>query len=246
MPNIYLSPSVQQGNLYVTGGTEESAMNRIADAMEPYLRASGIIFTRNTPEMTVSQIIRQSNAGNYGLHLALHSNAAPEGRYGQKQGVEVYYFPESQTGKTAASIIADTMKTIYPNPSLVSIKPTTSLGEVDRTRAPSVLVEIAYHDNPQDADWITGNIQPIARALVRSLTEYFDIPFVEPQTRRAGRVITRTGPLHVRSRPNVDAPILADAPRGAQVVVLGNAGDGWLVVSYNGVTGYAAERYIKR
>ena len=37
MPNIYLSPSTQEKNLYVNGGTEEEWMNRLADALEPYL-----------------------------------------------------------------------------------------------------------------------------------------------------------------------------------------------------------------
>ena len=36
MPIIYLSPSTQDWNPYVTGsGSEEYWMNRIADAMEP-------------------------------------------------------------------------------------------------------------------------------------------------------------------------------------------------------------------
>ena len=35
MPIIYLSPSTQENNLYVNGGTEEEWMNRLADAMEP-------------------------------------------------------------------------------------------------------------------------------------------------------------------------------------------------------------------
>ena len=34
MPIIYLSPSTQENNLYVNGGTEEEWMNRLADAME--------------------------------------------------------------------------------------------------------------------------------------------------------------------------------------------------------------------
>ena len=38
MPNLFLSPSVQEFNPYVNGlGTEEYYMNLIADAMEPYL-----------------------------------------------------------------------------------------------------------------------------------------------------------------------------------------------------------------
>ena len=51
MPNIYISPSTQEYNPYITGsGSEEYWMNRIADAMEPYLRANTIRFTRNTPD----------------------------------------------------------------------------------------------------------------------------------------------------------------------------------------------------
>ena len=77
MPFLFLSPSTQAGNPYVTEGNERLWMNRIADRMEPYLRASGINVTRNDPEGTVGTSIRASNAGNYDFHLALHSNAAP-------------------------------------------------------------------------------------------------------------------------------------------------------------------------
>ena len=78
MPRIFLSPSTQEYNPYITGnGSEEYFMNQIADAMEPYLLANTIRFTRNTPDMTAASSIRASNAGNYDLHLALHSNAAP-------------------------------------------------------------------------------------------------------------------------------------------------------------------------
>ena len=49
MPKIYLSPSTQEYNPYVTGnGSEEYFMNLVADAMEPYLLANGIQFSRNT------------------------------------------------------------------------------------------------------------------------------------------------------------------------------------------------------
>ena len=49
MPIIYLSPSTQENNYYVNGGTEEQYMNLLADKMVPYLNASGIRYTRNTP-----------------------------------------------------------------------------------------------------------------------------------------------------------------------------------------------------
>ena len=39
MPIIYLSPSTQEFNPYVTTGNEEYWMNRLADAMGPILTA---------------------------------------------------------------------------------------------------------------------------------------------------------------------------------------------------------------
>ena len=52
MPTVFLSPSVQEFNPYIDGGNEEYYMNLIADAMEPYLTASGIDFVRNNPDTT--------------------------------------------------------------------------------------------------------------------------------------------------------------------------------------------------
>lgn len=181
MPSLFLSPSVQEFNPYVNGlGSEEYNMNLIADAMEPYLIASGITFTRNNPNDTLSQAIALSNAGNYDFHLALHSNAAPTSLAGQIQGPDVYYYATSVPGRRAAEIFADNLKVIYPNPDLVSTVPNTTLGELRLVRAPSNLIELAYHDNLEDALWIVNNTDTIARNLVLSLTEYFDIPFVEP------------------------------------------------------------------
>ena len=72
MPNLFLSPSVQEYNPYINGlGSEEYYMNLVADAMEPYLISCGISFTRNDPDDTLQQAIALSNAGNYDFHLAL-------------------------------------------------------------------------------------------------------------------------------------------------------------------------------
>ena len=77
MSAVFLSPSTQDYNPYVTGNNEEYYTNLIADAMIPYLKASGIRYGRNDPSGSVSTSIAMSNAGTYDLHLAIHSNAAP-------------------------------------------------------------------------------------------------------------------------------------------------------------------------
>ena len=103
MPIIYLSPSTQEWNYYVNGGTEEEYMNLLADKMVPYLDASGIRYDRNTPSMTAADSIAASNAGNFDLHLALHSNAAPN--YSDFSGIYTYYHPSSGRGARLAQAI---------------------------------------------------------------------------------------------------------------------------------------------
>ena len=243
MPRIYLSPSTQEGNMYVIGGSEEYYMNLIADAMIPYLQSSGIQFTRNSPDMTAAGAIAQSNSGTYDLHLALHSNAAPEGQYGTYTGVDVYYSPISRNGRRAADIFARNLKSIYPTPSKVRAISTTSIGEVTQTRAPAVFLELGYHDNVNDATWVSNNIERIAANLVLSLTEYFGIPFVEPMPVRMAVVDVSSRTLNLRSRPSRTARVIASMPDGASLSVVGQWQD-WYVVNYRGLVGYAASQYV--
>ena len=105
MPMIYLSPSTQEWNEYVTGsGSEEYNMNLLADALEPYLRSNGIQYRRNRPEMTAASSIREANLGQYDLYLALHSNASGAGSYGENRGIIAFYYPGSSNGRRAAEL----------------------------------------------------------------------------------------------------------------------------------------------
>ena len=243
MPILYLSPSTQEENLYVNGGTEEQWMNRLADAMEPYLSAAGIRVVRNTPDMSAVSSIRASNAGNYDLHLALHSNAAPEGSYGQVRGVLVFYYPGSVKGREAAQLMADNLKTVYPLPDKVRTESTTSIGEVRRVRAPAVLLELGYHDNPDDASWVKQNLDAIARSIVLALTEYFGLPFLEPMRPKQAVVDVSWGALNIRDRPDLSAPVIARAYDGARLTVLGQW-QGWYSVRFGDVLGWASSDFI--
>ena len=48
-------------------------------------------------------------------------NAAPPAQSGTVQGSITFYYPGSIEGQRAAQIIANNLKTIYPNPNLVSV-----------------------------------------------------------------------------------------------------------------------------
>lgn len=246
MPRIFLSPSTQEYNLYITGtGSEEYHMNRLADAMEPYLIANTIRFTRNTPDMTAASSIRLANSGSYDFYLALHSNGSTDGsREGTVRGVIAFYYPTSVNGRRAADLFVTGLKEIYPLPDRVYALSTTALGEVRQPYMPAVLLELGYHDNTADARWLEDNTQAIAANLVSSLTRYFSLPFVVPLTPRQGRVDTpEGGGLNLRAAPGSRGDVVTLLPDGAAVTVYGRYQD-WYTVGYQGHLGYAWADFI--
>ena len=239
MPNIYISPSTQEYNPYITGsGSEEYRM-------KPYLRANTIRFTRNTPEMTAASSIAQAARGSYDFYLALHSNASSDGSSeGRVRGIIAFYYPTSTNGKRAANIFVENLKEIYPLPALVKVRATTALGEVRQPKMPAVLLEIGYHDNTADALWIQENVQNIAENLSRSMTEYFALPFIYPMTPRTGTVVTEESALNVRAYPSMSGQVVGSVPREAQLTVYGQY-DGWYSIGYGNLAGYARSDYIR-
>ncbi len=181
MPTVYLSPSTQEFNEFATGGNEEYYMNLIADAMVPYLRASGIEFVRNNPGDSISRIIERSNENPYDLHLAIQSRSTPDGTPKVLRGIDVYHYAISPVkGEIAAYLIAENLKNIYPLPELVRTVPDFTMLELSETNAPAVLVELGYYDNMEDARWIVENIEEIGRNLAQSVADFLQVPFIDP------------------------------------------------------------------
>ena len=245
MPFLFLSPSTQYFNPYITTGDERYWMNALADEMTPYLHASGITVTRNDPDGSAAQSIRDSNASRQDFHLALHSNAAPQALSGRLRGVDIYYYPTSEAGLRMANILVDNMKTIYPLPDRVQARPSTIIGEIRRTRVPAVLAEIGYHDNEADARWIESHIDAIGQNLAMSMAEYFGLPFTYPGPSQPGVIVTESGgPVNLRAEPSVTGRVLTRIPSGETVTVFGQY-RGWYVVLYGDTLGYVSAPYVQ-
>lgn len=254
MPTVYLSPSTQEFNSYITGGSEEYYANLIVDAMIPLLTLSGIDYVRNNKNYNVTQIIDESNKVKPDLHLAVHSNAAPEQLSGFLRGPQVLYYPKSVSGKRGAEIFASNLRAIYPSPSRVRIIPTTELSELERTSAPSVYIELGYHDNEFDAEWITQNIGLIARNLALSVAEFFDLPLItDPSDQndfeefpRLAVVNLTSGRLNIRKEPSERSEVIGRVGNGAFLEAISRSEDGnWYKVRLdNGVEGFAKAEYL--
>ena len=215
MPDVFLSPSSQEFNPYINGGNEEYYMNIIADAMIPYLEASGISYGRNTTSGSFIDSVRASND----------------------------YYPQSENSKRAADIFANNFKEIYPVPSKVNTVPTTVLSEVVKTKAPAILIEVAYHDNEQDAQWIRDNINSIAENLVISIGDFLGKEIKMPDTAKKGRVNTNGTNLNLRAQPTVNSAVIGKIPDNT-VIPLFESANGWYLTEYKQTGGYVSGKYI--
>ena len=152
-------------------------MNRLADYIIEKLKKHGYQTARNDPSMTLAQVVEHSNKFNPDLHLALHTNASN----GKARGCEVFCFKFNLDGHAQATFIYNSLATLTPVVDRGVKQGFDSYGvgkhmfEVAYTKAPAVLIEVGFHDNPDDAKWIKGNIEQIADAIVSGINAYFNV-----------------------------------------------------------------------
>ncbi len=180
--DVYLSPSVQDWNVgYGDYGTEEYRMNLIADVVQYDLQRHGLRVIRNSPEMSLSEVVAQSNAYAPAIHVAIHSNASDTM---EARGPAVYVHEFGLRSEALANDIYDQLAAISPVEGFGVIEGKSAFGgkgyyELRRTTAPAVLIEVAFHDQPEDAAFIMSNIVEIGLAISRGILEYLGVPYTE-------------------------------------------------------------------
>lgn len=171
--SIYLSPSTQEKNVGVGNyGSEEFRMNQVADVVEKILINHGVKVYRNRPDWDLKEVVKDSNLRKPNLHFAIHSNA------GGGRGAEILAYSTQSEGAKAAKIIYDEFEKIA-NIKGRGIKFNSKFYELNSTNAPAILIEVAFHDNIEDANWIINNIEKIGISLAKGVLRYFNIPYKE-------------------------------------------------------------------
>ena len=157
MSSIYLSPSTQENNVGAGSyGTEEQRMNQIMDRIEADLQGRFTLY-RNRPGMTLQQVVADSNAKKPDLHFALHSNA------GGGSGAECWISAKGGQAEQFAKRLMEEMSALTPGKDR-GVKVSTSLYEVNKTKAPAVILEVEFHDTPEGAAWIV--FLPISLVMI--------------------------------------------------------------------------------
>lgn len=163
MPKIYLKPSARSCR-YPNGGDEAYWMHRIAAATKKELAA-----------LSVDCVLGGETQDDCGLRLTLCSHAAPEEMEARLKGVEVFYYSYSPAAKRAAELFTAGLREIYPEPQLVRSAPTPAREELREAKVPALLVELGYHDNPQDEAWLVNKTDAIAAGLAKSAADFLGV-----------------------------------------------------------------------
>jgi N-acetylmuramoyl-L-alanine amidase len=178
---VYLSPSTQDDNIGKGNyGTEEIRMNQITNVIAYHLNRHGVVVYRNNPSMSLRQVVEDSNNKNPDFHFAIHSNA------GGGRGCEVFCYKAGEDGEAQAWGIYNELSLITPTGDRGVKQGFNFYGngvhmyEVAYTNAIAALVEIAFHDNLDDANWIISNIEPIGIALAKGVLKALGISYVNP------------------------------------------------------------------
>lgn len=172
---VYLSPSDQRRNTYAVGDTTEAIQcGRIAEACKAALERSGVEVMLGQYD-TMQNRVAESNIFKADLHVPIHTNAAN----GKATGTHIFCYSadKASAGYKACRAVLDVLGPLTPGfPDVVRAYP--ALYEVKHPAAPTVYIEVDFHDVPRVAEWIIANTTVIGERIAEGLCKALGVKFV--------------------------------------------------------------------
>lgn len=182
---VYLSPSDQRRNTYAVGDTTEAIQcGRIAEACKAALERSGVEVMVGQYD-TMANRVAASNRFKANLHVPIHSNAANGKATGThlfcysntKDAKGNYIIDKNSAGYKACKAVLDVLGPVTPGaPDVIRAYP--ALYEVKYPVAPTVYIEVDFHDVPRIAQWIIANTTVIGETIAKGLCAALGVEFV--------------------------------------------------------------------
>ena len=199
MPKVYLSPSNQTDNRYAYGNTtEDMQCGKIAEACRAAL-------VRSSVEVMVGQYDTMGNrcaaSDRFGadLHVPIHTNAYN----GKTSGTRIFCYSMDGAGYKACKAVFDVLAPYTPGTS-ENIKANPSLYEVKNPKAPTVYIEVDFHDVPDVAKWIIENTNGIGEKIAEGLCNALGVAYVKPEAEESTDTIYRVQVGAFKIRKNAE------------------------------------------
>lgn len=172
---IYLSPSEQPKNLYAYGNTnEKDQCRKISAFAEAALKRNGFDVINATATTLAARCLEANNWG-ANLYVPIHTNAFN----GVVSGTRLFCSRTSGEGYKACKAVFDVLAPLTPGGS-ESITTRPELYEVKTPVAPTVYIEVDFHDVPEVAKWIIENTQEIGEAICKGICNYYGVAYQPP------------------------------------------------------------------
>ena len=154
---------------------ESTEARKIQSLVNEYLKKQGhtvydcTVSDGTSANNVLSKIVEKCNTHTVDLDVSIHFNAsAKKTRDGKTTGTEVYVYNSSSKAKDEAQRICNAIAEIgFTNR---GVKYSTSLYVLRKTKAPALLIEVCFVDDPEDVDLYNANIDKIARKIVKGIT----------------------------------------------------------------------------
>lgn len=171
---IYLSPSSQTDNVYAYGNTTEAVQcRRIADACEVALKRCGFDVKNG---QTGDMYTRSTESDQWGadLHVPIHTNAYN----GKVTGTRIFCYNTTGEGYKASCAVYNVLAPVTPGTS-ENVRADATLYEIRVPAAPTVYIEVDFHDVADIAKWIIENVETIGEAIAKGICNHYGVTFVE-------------------------------------------------------------------
>lgn len=188
MKKIYLSPSEQPDNRYAFGNTNEKAVCcEISAYAEAALKRNGFEVITGT---STSLGTRCSEADKWGadIYIPIHTNAYN----GKVSGTRMFCYRMSGEGYKACKAIYDVLAPITPGTS-ENIKARPELYEVKTPKAPTVYIEVDFHDVPDVAKWLIENTERIGEAICKGVCNHYGVAYKVAEKKETGLYRVQVG-----------------------------------------------------
>lgn len=172
MKKIYLSPSEQPENRYAYGNTNEKAVCREISAFaEKALKRNGF----EVINATATKLgVRCNEADQWGadLYIPIHTNAFN----GKVSGTRMFCYRTTGEGYNACKAIYNVLAPLTPGKS-ENITANPGLYEVKTPKAPTVYIEVDFHDVPDVAKWLIEHTKDIGEAICKGVCNHYGVTY---------------------------------------------------------------------
>ena len=170
---IYLSPSSQPANTYAVGNTNEQEQCRkiAAVARDALIRCGfdvkagmdGTMYTR----------VAESNRWGADAHIPIHTNA----HNGKTAGFRGFYYKKNGEGHKLVSKIMDAVAPLTPG-TADGVSAYPGLYEVEHSAGYCAYLELGFHDNAAEAQYIIDHTQELGEAICKGVCAHYGVEYV--------------------------------------------------------------------